>query len=263
MSQNTSSAVMQQRAARDIEGDDELRARFRKLDYFPTPPWAARAGAELIKALDPEASSVWEPACGMGHMSEPLREYFPRVVASDIHPYFELREDGAWAGEIVHDFLEPPPYLAMDCDWIVTNPPFLKAAEFARRGLEIANRGVALLCRIAFLEGAERYRFFYGDARGALLTHVAPFAERVAMQLGSWDPKLSSATAYAWFLFMKEGAWPRALHPYTEIRPIPPGRKLRLTRADDARRFAPRSGGGLFETPAQTSAVVQEEGTLS
>ena len=36
------------------------------LDYFPTPPWAARAGGELIRRLDPPARTCWEPACGDG-----------------------------------------------------------------------------------------------------------------------------------------------------------------------------------------------------
>ena len=40
-----------------------------ELDYFPTPPWAARAGGELIKQIDPAAGSCWEPACGEGHMA--------------------------------------------------------------------------------------------------------------------------------------------------------------------------------------------------
>ena len=36
------------------------------LEFFPTPPWAARAGGELIRQLDPEAVNCWEPACGAG-----------------------------------------------------------------------------------------------------------------------------------------------------------------------------------------------------
>jgi hypothetical protein len=31
--------------------------------------------------------SVWESACGRGHMARPLTEYFGKVYASDIHPY--------------------------------------------------------------------------------------------------------------------------------------------------------------------------------
>src|SRR6185437_3036215 len=117
-------------------------------------------------------------------------------------------------------------------DWVVTNPPFLKAAEFVERGLEIARRGVAVLCRMAFLESAARYELLHGPK--SRLAYVCPFIERVPMQLGSWDPELSSATAYAWFIFDKRqffgGRW--------QGRAIPPGTKARLTRPDDVRRFA-------------------------
>ena len=69
--QNTSSAVMAQR----VEPPDSL-------DYFPTPPWATRALIEhvivpdLCPAGDVYTASVWEPACGEGHMARPLAEYF-------------------------------------------------------------------------------------------------------------------------------------------------------------------------------------------
>lgn len=69
-------AVMAQRAPRQVASDDARRRLWRQLDFYPTPPWAARAGAELISEIDPEAKTVWEPACGQGHMAEPLGEYF-------------------------------------------------------------------------------------------------------------------------------------------------------------------------------------------
>jgi hypothetical protein len=208
---------MENRAAAALS-EDPQRARWRQLDFFPTPPWAARAGAELLKQLYPSAECVWEPACGEGHMAEPLKETFSRVLASDIYDH------GYGA---IADFLAPTP-LDIQCDIVVTNPPFASAAEFVRRGLEHAP-AVALLCRLAFLEGAERYRLFYEECN---LRVVAPFAERVAMQLGSWDPELSSATAYAWFVFERG---PRLRG--TRLQPIAPGAKARLSKDSDVRRF--------------------------
>ena len=52
------------------------------LDFFPTPPWAARAGGELIQRLDPGAWNCWEPACGQGHMAHGLLDYFEAGVFS-------------------------------------------------------------------------------------------------------------------------------------------------------------------------------------
>ena len=229
------SAVMEGRAGAVVEGDDPRTAMFRELNFFPTPPWAARAGGELVRMLDPEARTVWEPACGQGHMAGPLGETFPVVRASDVHDYGFGQS---------HDFLADGPHpgcagalTAGAVDWVITNPPFARAAEFAGRGLKVARRGVALLCRLAFVESVGRYPFMRAKAL------QAPFSERVPMQLGSWDPDLSSATAYAWFFWLTpealaaspfrpaiEAAWGMGC---TLERLIPPGTCERLTRADD------------------------------
>lgn len=231
-SPNKSAAVRQQKAAKEQVADTPEQALHRALNYFPTPPWAARAGAELLLELDPLAKAIWEPACGEGHMAEPLREYFPTVHASDIHPHGH--------GD-VHDFLllDTAPY---QCDWIVTNPPFSHAGAFIKKGLRFASRGVAMLLRIAFLEGAERYPLLYKGEYP--LTVCAPFSERASMVLGCWDPDASSAVCMAWFFFRKFHAH-RPEPPI--IRPIPPGTEMRLTKSDDARRFAKLAPAPLFE----------------
>lgn len=58
-------------------------------DDFPTPPWATRALIEHV--LDDKASlrsmSCIEPACGAGHMSKVLKEYFGEVKSADAHYY--------------------------------------------------------------------------------------------------------------------------------------------------------------------------------
>ena len=70
------------------------------LDFSPTPPWATRA---LMHCVMPvlglrEFNSVWEPACGEGHMAEVLREFFAEVIATDVFDY--------GYGDAVHDFLD-------------------------------------------------------------------------------------------------------------------------------------------------------------
>ncbi|WP_374649070.1 hypothetical protein [Rhizorhabdus sp.] len=227
---NRSAAVMAQRAPGDVEGDDALRALYRRLDYFPTPPWAARAGAELIRRLDPEARTVWEPACGEGHMAEPFRTYFPTVFASDIHPH--------GYGEVI-DFLDHD--IAADggnlqFDWIASNPPFIAAPDFIRIAQRRTKRGVAMLLRLSFLEGSGRFDVLWGDEP---LTVLAPFSERVSMVLGQWDPQAGLATAYAWFIWIK-GAAP--MPP----QPIGPGTRARLWLPDDAARFGAKTDAPLL-----------------
>lgn len=230
---NTSTAVMNQRAPRLVEADDATRALWRTLDWFATPPWATRVGAELVKALDPPANTVWEPAAGDGIMAEALRETFAYVHASDIHP----QRDDIIKDNFLHLAGEPFP-----ADWIITNPPFGTAEKFLERGLAIAKRGVALLCRLNFLESAARYALFYNAIHP--LTVCAVFSERVPMQLGPWDPDCSSATAYAWFIWIKHVPPASPL-----LLGIPPGTRQRLTSKTDIRRFVRAEDAPLFSPP--------------
>src|ERR1700724_332280 len=60
------------------------------LDWFPTPPWATRAlFRHVLPALGVDAiCSVWEPACGEGHMAAVIEEFASsQVIASDIFDY--------------------------------------------------------------------------------------------------------------------------------------------------------------------------------
>jgi hypothetical protein len=232
---NTSSAVRNQRAPETVVADDAQRALWRKLDWFATPPWATRAGAELIRGLDPSSREIWEPAAGDGIMANVLAETFEVIHKSDI--YQQRSDIEAW------DFTRPvpPPFPA---DWIVTNPPFNYGKHFTLRALEIADRGVAMLCRLNWLESADRYDLFENSTWP--LSYVFPFSERVPMQLGPWDPDCSTATAYAWFI------WDKTLPMLTDRAQmwrghlIRPGTRQRLTRADDVRRFCAAAPAPLF-----------------
>lgn len=227
-------AVMADRARGLVEADDARTALYRRLEFFPTPPWAARAGGELILRLDPLAKTCWEPACGQGHMVYGLADYFAGGVwPSDVYAH--------GAGAAV-DFLDPAARPMTEApDWIVTNPPFATAAEFVRLGLQRAARGVAVLARAAFLESTARYPLFFGETP---LTVFAPFFERVPMQLGRWEPGGSTATAYAWFVWDKEGMR-NSFAP--RVHPIPPGTRERLSRPGDARRFASAGDAPLLD----------------
>lgn len=182
MSQNTSHAVMAQRA----EPHDSL-------DFFPTPPWATRALIEHVivghgwHRDDLALQTCWEPACGQGHMAQALVEYFGGIKTSDVHAY--------GFGQ-VEDFL-----LATNkqrIEWIITNPPFRLAREFILTAKQIARQGIAMLVRTSFLEGAGRYRDLFKPHPPLI---VAPFVERVPMLKGRLDRKASSATSYTWIVW--------------------------------------------------------------
>lgn len=187
MGQNRSSAVMQQR----VELADGL-------DYFPTPPWATRALFEhvltdQIKHLQHE--TVWEPACGEGHMAKPLSEYFGRVITSDIADYRETFPEQGY----VHDFTGTAPLpdeipTQGQKPQIVTNPPFNQAEAFVRQA-QLIGADIALLVRTAFLEGVKRHGQLFSVTPPSI---IAQFSERVPMVKGRLDRRASSATAYCW-----------------------------------------------------------------
>lgn len=204
MTQNRSSAVMQQRS----EPHDSL-------DDFPTPPWATRALCEFLQDIgEPLADrSCREPAANRGHMVKPLAEYFGSIEASDIHDY--------GAGYSVNDYLFGT--LPDAIDWTITNPPFRLAEQFIERALATSRVGCAVIVRAAFLEGVGRYQRLYALRKPG---YVLQFTERVVMHRGKLSANGSTATAYAWLIWF---ALPAEL---TGLHWIAPCRK-RLERASD------------------------------
>jgi hypothetical protein len=197
------------------------------LDFFPTPPWATRALCEHVLGLTGDEAdrklTAWEPAAGEGHMAEVLREYFGSVQTSDVHDYGKGYQVGSFVGA-------GPDVARHIVDWIITNPPFNLALDFALRGLELSLGGVALLTRTAWLEGGDRFTRLFSLRPPAT---VALFSERVPMVKGHWDPRASSATSYAWIV------WEHGHRGDTRLTWIPPGQRKALTRPDDVARFAP------------------------
>lgn len=190
MTQNRSSAVMQQRK----EPHDSL-------DYFPTPPWATRALCERLMQIQPLTQlTCWEPACGEGHMARPLGEYFDKVFASDVYNYSDTYPELDYEGDFLTDWDHPPEFMLDETapDWIITNPPFNAAEEFAWTAMRRAKRGCALLVCTSFLEGQKRYRGLFSRCAPKL---VLIFSERVPMFKGRLDRHGSSATSYCWIVW--------------------------------------------------------------
>jgi hypothetical protein len=237
VTQNTSTAVMQQRA----EPHDSL-------DFFPTPPWATRALCEKLPELPAGPiwqMSAWDPACGEHDMVRPLSECFASVHASDIAPYS--------GGHDVLDFLFERGRRA---DWIVTNPPFRLAERFIVHAMSLANAGIAMLVRTSFLEGAGRYDGSgpKGDGRGLFKpnppSHIFQFVERVPMLKGRLERDASTATSYCWLVWEA-----RPLVLSTRFHWIAPCRR-RLERDADYRTMPPTAEPNLsnFSCAPETRA---------
>lgn len=224
---------------------DHLKAMRPWLDLslFPTPPWATRA---LIKHVLPpdelRGTHIWEPAAGLGHMSDVLAEAQPDVVVeTDVCDYSGI-VPGAPASALV-DFSDSAaidkamrmhPVLRRHApDWIITNPPFPDALAFILNGLDVAQSGVAVLARTNLMEGKERYERLFRDRPPRI---VAPFAGRVDMTVGGIDPATSTATSYAWFVWTAHA-------PQEPVRWIPFDAEQELTQPSDRRLVERRVPG--------------------
>jgi hypothetical protein len=220
-------------AHRRVEPDDSR-------DFFPTPPWATRAFVEhVLTHLDRRGhcqfQSAWEPACGEGHMSSVLGEYFRSVAATDVLDYSGEKAIPHFYREL--DFLSPEAeqFAALvPSDWIITNPPFNCSVDFVLKALQLASTGVAMFVRMAWLETEGRYERIFRDRPPTLISF---FVERVPLHKGRWEPDGGTFTAYIWLTWIK-GAEPRA--PFW----IPPGCRERLTKPDDVKRFGKSSTDG-------------------
>ena len=175
-------------------------------DFFPTPEWATHA---LIDN-EPFEGSIWEPACGNGAMARVLEKTGCPVLATDLYDR-DYGESGI-------DFLSAS-HIA---DNIVTNPPYNAAEGFVRAGLARSRRKLALLLRLAFLEGANRQRTIFSKIPPA---RVWVFSERITFYPAGAVRKGSGTTAYAWFI------WDKQTDDKTELKWLPSGYKSARARA--------------------------------
>jgi hypothetical protein len=165
------------RKAQSISGYSNTRE---PMDNYPTPDIA------VISLLEYEDFSgvVWEPACGSGNIAR----HFPQCIATDI------REDNIY-GESGVDFLKE--YRTVD--HIITNPPYRLAQQFVEHSLECATQKVAMLCKLAFLEGKARYSLFKEHP----IKTVYVFSKRLPLAKEGDLRKQSSMIPFAWFIWEK------------------------------------------------------------
>lgn len=204
------------------------------LDIFPTPPWGTRSLFHYVLpalGLDMPRSAA-DPAAGLGHMSEIMREYVPEVYATDIYDY---RRFGAKLDHLV-SFVQEGEY-PFDVDWIITNPPFGDSARFLYRAFEVAKVGVAVLVRLNWLESEGRYDEIWSRT---VPTGYAWFTGRLPMCIGGYDPEGSTATAYAWFVWVKDSSGHFGFRPplFAPSFPIPYEAERVLTRPEIDLEFA-------------------------
>lgn len=159
-------------------------------DFYPTPAEAVHALLAAEKKWLPHTGRIWEPACGDGAISRVLYSQLSQPI---------------WSTDLVHrgygdvfDFLAPvqPPVGPVSA--IITNPPFKLAREFVDQALRLSPY-VAMLLRLAFLEGAARKPWF--ENLPLARVHVASRRLPMMHRHGWAGPKAGSAVCHAWFVW--------------------------------------------------------------
>ena len=155
-------------------------------DCYVTPVSATLA---LLK-VEKFHGSILEPACGDGAISKVLKKHSHRVVSHDLYDY--------GYGRTGKDFL----FRRARCENLITNPPYNIANDFVLRALDITDGKIALLLRLAFLEGSYRLEAVY---RKNPPSRVHVFSKRLSIyRLGS-TKRGGGTTAYGWFVWDMRG----------------------------------------------------------
>lgn len=162
--------------AQSIIGDGKNR---KADDFYPTPPYATQA------LLDKEIfnGSIWEPACGQGHMSQILISNGYQVDSSDlIDRNYGIQLDFLSSNKTYNN--------------IITNPPFSLGLEFVLKAKQCANEKIAMLLKTQFLEGVSRYDMFQDTIFP--LKCLYQFSKRL-----TFNQKSGGMLSFAWFVWDK------------------------------------------------------------
>lgn len=162
-----------------------------KDDFYATPPLAVK---ELMK-LETFDKNIWEPCCGMNHITNVLKDNNYNVKTSDI---IDRVNDGSV--EII-DFLN---YNGKYNGDIITNPPYKLAAEFVYKSIETITYGhkVAMFLKLTFLETKKRYELFKKYPPKVIYVASMRFGCSQTGEFNS-DGNTGSAIAYCWYIWEK------------------------------------------------------------
>lgn len=162
-----------------------------KNDFYATSPLAVR---KLLQ-LEQFDENIWEPACGMNHITNVLRQHGYKVRTSDIvnmtgEPDIELLDIFTYNGTFDGD--------------IISNPPYSLGKEFTEKCLEIVPEGhkVAMFLKLQFLESKKRYDLFKKYPPKVIYVSINRLGCSKTGQFNE-DDNCSSAICYCWYIWEK------------------------------------------------------------
>jgi hypothetical protein len=164
---------------REVKAHSWTRA---EADFYVEPRWCS----SRLFDVEPFNGTIWDPACGLGHI----------VDSAGIHGYETAYSDIRTA--IPRDFFREN----QSCDNIVTNPPFNLAEKFFYHSVGLARGKIAMIFPVARLNAARWIK----DAplvRVWLLT-PRPSMPPGLMVLSGQNPK-GGKTDFCWLVWEKNG----------------------------------------------------------
>ena len=163
-------------------------------DFYATDPKALDLFMSRIAEDDYWINKkVWEPSCGMGHLSELLINKGKIVLSTDIIDRGYNNFNG------VCNFLDSTDIFDGD---ILTNPPFKLAEKFVEKGIELLQYGNKLLLflKIQFLEGQKRKILF----KKYPPKYVYVYSSRqLCCKDGEFEKYTATTQCYAWYIWEK------------------------------------------------------------
>lgn len=158
----------------NLKGDRE------KDDYYATPV----SCTDALLSVESFDGSIWECCCGEGHISKRLIKQGFVVESTDL-------VDRGFGQSNVDVLFE-----TKKRQNIVSNPPYKLATEIVRHTQDLAERKIAMLLKLTFLEGIER--------KGLFLDHpparIWVFSRRASLMKNGRTYR-GGMMALAWFVW--------------------------------------------------------------
>lgn len=134
---------------------------------------------------------AWDPACGGGNIPRVCQAHGISAVGSDL-----MDRGSGWPARDFLDMREAP----AGVQHVICNPPFQLAQRFVEHALRLVPGKVAIVQRLAFLEGQARREFFERSG----LSHVWIHSSRQSMPPGGVAMKADGGSvAYCWLVWRR------------------------------------------------------------
>lgn len=165
-------------------------------DFYATNPQTVREFLNQTFDEFEDVNIVWENACGEGHLSDALKEYFDcKIIDTDLidRNYCEQKVD------FLNSNFNP------NADLIITNPPFSLVNDFIIKGIEKTNRYLVYLCKIQMLETVGRKEILENSPLKYIYVHSKRQATwKDGKELDPQGKKWATTMCLAWFVWDKE-----------------------------------------------------------